>query len=79
MKTHLAYRTPEVAREREGTTNLEIESGILLKFQSKENVAKRISLKAWLPFRLRGRPFFSFTVPSLWGIILRVSTTRRLQ
>jgi hypothetical protein len=45
----------------------------------KKNVAKWISLKAWLPFRLWGRPFFSFTVLSLQGIILRVGTTRRVQ
>jgi hypothetical protein len=45
----------------------------------KKNVAKRISLKAWLPFRLWGHPFLSFTVLSLRGIILQVSTTRRVQ
>jgi hypothetical protein len=40
MKTHLVYRTPEVAREREGRTNLEIGSGLLLKFQSKEECSE---------------------------------------
>jgi hypothetical protein len=40
IKTHLVYRTPEVAREREGRTNLEIGLGILLKFQSKEECSK---------------------------------------
>jgi hypothetical protein len=49
---HLVYRTPEVARERKGRTNLEIGLGLLLKFKVKKNVAKRISLGAWLPFRL---------------------------
>jgi hypothetical protein len=40
IETHLAYHTPEVARERERRTNLEIGSGLLLKFQSKEECSK---------------------------------------
>jgi hypothetical protein len=51
IKTHLAYRTPEVARERERTTNLDIGSGLLLKFQSKEECSKRnlIESMAFVP------------------------------
>jgi hypothetical protein len=78
IKTPLAYRTPEVEREREGRTNLEIGSGLLLKFQSKEECSKMNLIESIALVPTPRTPVFSFTVLSLRGINLRVGTTRRV-
>jgi hypothetical protein len=58
IKTHLAYRTTEVAREREGITNLEIGSGFLLKFQSKEECSKTNLIKSMASVSTPSTPVF---------------------
>jgi hypothetical protein len=53
--------------------------GLLLKFQSKEECSKTNLIESMAPISTLRMPVFSFTVLSLLGIILRVSTTRQVQ
>jgi hypothetical protein len=78
-KTHLAYRTPKVAREREGRTNLEIGSGLLLKFQSNEKCSKTNLIESMAPVMTPRTLVFLLYRTITTGIILRVSTTRPVQ
>jgi hypothetical protein len=58
MKTHLIYCTPEVAREREGRTTLEIRSGLLLKFQSEKEYSKMNLIESMAPVPTLRTPVF---------------------
>jgi hypothetical protein len=79
IKTHLAYRTPEVAREREGRANLEIGTGLLLKFQSKEEYSKKNLIESMAPVPTPRTPVFLLYLTVTTGDNLRVGTTRRVQ
>jgi hypothetical protein len=52
------YCTPEVAREREGRTTLEIRSGLLLKFQSKKEYSKTNLIESMAPVPTLRTPVF---------------------
>jgi hypothetical protein len=66
-------------RKREGRTNLEIGSGLFLKFQSKEEYSKTNLIDSMAPVLTPRTPFFLLYRIVTTGDNLQVGTTRRVQ